>query len=196
MGETGETDLQVQVFSVVEERYGRLRKGSGILGRPDVAQIVEDAIRFKRGERHLLHAWCILLNHVHFVTTPLPPFELSEIMHSIKSFSSLEINRLLSRSGPLWERESFDHMIRSVEHFEEICSYVEQNPVKAGLCAQPEEWQFSSASPGKEIDLLEHWIDQRKTPFAPLTSRGELPHLYKDGATYFVTFRLLDAIKF
>lgn len=196
MGETGETDLQAQVFSFLDQRNARLTRGSGVLARPEVAQIVEDAICFKRGERHLLHAWCILLNHVHLVTTLLPPQELSELMHSIKSFSSLEINKLLSRNGPLWERESFDHMIRSPDQFGAICSYVEQNPVTAGLCAKPEEWQFSSASAGKETDSLEVWIDQRKTPFVPLASRGELPHLFKDGATYFVTFRLLDAVKF
>ena len=196
MGAIEENNLQAQVFSLLEERSARLRKGSGILGRPEVAQIVEDAICFKRRERHLLHAWCIMLNHVHLVTTPLPPHELNELMHSIKSFSSLEINKLLSRKGPLWERESFDHMIRSVDQFDAICSYVEQNPVTDGLFATPQEWQFSSAYDGKEADPLEDWIDQRKTPFVPMTSRGDLPHLLKDGATYFVTFRLLDAIKF
>src|SRR4051812_36263475 len=37
-------------------------------------------------------------------------------------------------------------------------------------------------------------IDPRKTPFVPMRSRGELPHLYKPGGTYFVTFRLADAV--
>ena len=39
-------------------------------------------------------------------------------------------------------------------------------------------------------------IDPRKTPFAPLKSRGELPHLYKEGGIYFVTFRFADAVVF
>lgn len=39
-----------------------------------------------------------------------------------------------------------------------------------------------------------HFVDPRTTPFAPLRSRGELPHLYKSGGTYFVTFRLIDAV--
>ena len=133
MGETGETDLQAQVFSFLDQRNARLTRGSGVLARPEVAQIVEDAICFKRGERHLLHAWCILLNHVHLVTTLLPPQALSELMHSIKSFSSLEINKLLSRSGPLWERESFDHMISSADQFGAICSYAEPNCHSSGF---------------------------------------------------------------
>ena len=37
-------------------------------------------------------------------------------------------------------------------------------------------------------------IDPRKTSFVPIKSRGELPHLYKDGGVYFVTFRLADAV--
>src|ERR1051325_8192423 len=38
------------------------------------------------------------------------------------------------------------------------------------------------------------FVDPRTTPFVPLHDRGELPHLYKPGGTYFVTFRLADAI--
>jgi REP element-mobilizing transposase RayT len=37
-------------------------------------------------------------------------------------------------------------------------------------------------------------INPRSSPFARLKSRGELPHLYKPGGIYFVTFRLFDAV--
>ena len=40
-----------------------------------------------------------------------------------------------------------------------------------------------------------HFVDPRKTPFIRPSSRGELPHLEKPGGTYFVTFRLADAVK-
>lgn len=195
MGGHRENEEQVQVLDFLDERYSRLCRGSGLLEKPEIAQIVQDAICFKRMERHLLHAWCVIRNHVHVVLTPLSPHELNEIMHSIKSFSSLKINKLLSRKGALWERESFDHLIRSVDQFEAICSCTVENPVKAGLCATPEEWRFSSAHTANSTDPLGNWIDQRQTPFVQMTGRGELPHLVKDGATYFMTFRLLDAVQ-
>ena len=40
-----------------------------------------------------------------------------------------------------------------------------------------------------------HFVDPRKTPFVRPKFRGELPHLEKPGGTYFVTFRLADAVK-
>ena len=35
-------------------------------------------------------------------------------------------------------------------------------------------------------------VDPRSTPFAPIKFRGTLPHIFKDGCTYFVTFCLAD----
>ena len=49
---------------------------------------------------------------------------------------------------------------------------------------------------------MSHWtrpridfVDPRTLPFVEMRSRGELPHLYKEGGSYFVTFRLWDAVK-
>src|SRR5215217_216417 len=38
------------------------------------------------------------------------------------------------------------------------------------------------------------WSNPHNTAFVPVASRGELPHLYKPGGFYFVTFRLADAV--
>jgi REP element-mobilizing transposase RayT len=180
--------------SELRERDSRLLRGSCILQRPEVAEIVASAINFGRGERHLVHSWCIMPNHVHWVNSLLGETKLSKFMHSIKSYTSHEINKLLGTSGSLWERESFDHVVRSSAQFEWLCNYVEDNPFQAGLCAHPSEWAYSSANARWSTDTLEHWIDPRRTPFVRPTSRGELPHLDKRGAVYFVTFRLLDAV--
>ena len=64
----------------------------------------------------------------------------------------------------------------------------------AGLCATPRDWPFSSCGAGFQPAEELQFIDPRKTPFAPIKGRGELPHLHKEGGTYFVTFRLLDAV--
>ncbi|HEY3244903.1 MAG TPA: hypothetical protein VGM03_16300, partial [Phycisphaerae bacterium] len=71
--------------------------------------------------------------------------------------------------------------------------HIEDNPVKAGLCDAPEDWPFSSCGAGFQPAPID-FLDPRTTPFAPLRGRGELPHLYKEGATYFVTFCLYDAV--
>ncbi len=74
------------------------------------------------------------------------PFEkLGAIEHSIKSFTANKINKLLNRSGELWQKEVFDLYIRDFEYFENTVAYIENNPVKARLCERASDWQFGSA---------------------------------------------------
>ena len=49
------------------------------------------------------------------------------------------------RSQQVWQREYWDRYIRNEKHFEIVKSYIEMNPVKAGLVLKPEEWLWSSA---------------------------------------------------
>ncbi len=171
-----------------------LTLGSCVLRRPDAAAIVQNAILYFEGQRYRLRAWSVMPNHVHVIVQPWADYPLSVILHSWKSFTSTKINRLLGHRGALWERESFDHLIRTPEHVEQFAEYVEQNPVAASLCAAPGDWPFSSCGAGFRPAVLE-FVDPRQTPFVPPRSRGELPHLLKPWGIYFVTFRLFDAVE-
>lgn len=70
---------------------------------------------------------------------------LSSIMHSLKSYTANQANELLGRSGPFWQKESYDHWVRDDDELERIVLYINANPVKAGLVGAPHEWFFSSA---------------------------------------------------
>ncbi len=119
--------------------------GSRILQRNDIASIMEKALLHFQGERYALSAWCVMPNHVHVVMTPSSEHTLSAILHSWKSYSAHEINNCLKRNGHVWQRESFDHLIRHERAFATFVAYTENNPVAAGLCDVPELWPFSSA---------------------------------------------------
>jgi putative transposase len=68
----------------------------------------------------------------------------------LKGFTAHEANRILGLSGqPFWQDESYDHLVRSDAEFERIRAYIENNPVKAGLVAAAESWQWSSAHNGE-----------------------------------------------
>jgi len=88
---------------------------------------------------------------LHALVTPLGGISLSAIVHSWKSFTARRINRLLKRRGSLWFAEYFDRRIRNEAHYEAVRFYIEQNPVKAGLCKTPQAWRFSSACRSAEI---------------------------------------------
>jgi REP element-mobilizing transposase RayT len=66
-------------------------------------------------------------------------------MHSLKSYTASEANKLLGRRGTFWMEEYYDRYIRDERHYVKTVAYIENNPVKAKLCRVPEEWAFSSA---------------------------------------------------
>ena len=96
--------------------------------------------------RYRLHAWVVMPNHVHVLITPFEGFTLSTILHSWKSYTAKEANRLLHRNGQFWQEEYFDRYIRTEEHYRRAVEYIESNPVMAGLCKKKEDWPFGSAA--------------------------------------------------
>ncbi len=84
------------------------------------------------GQHYQLDEWAIMPNHVHVLMAPKEGFTPEEILHAWKSFTAHAINRHLSRQGQLWQRESFDHLVRSPAYLERFRQYIRNNPAKAG----------------------------------------------------------------
>ena len=91
-------------------------------------------------------SFVVMPNHVHMLCTPGRGQSLAGIMHSVKSFTSSEANKMLNRSGRFWQKEYFDRYLRNARQFAKTIAYIENNPVKANLCDAAEDWLFSSAS--------------------------------------------------
>jgi REP element-mobilizing transposase RayT len=140
---------QEELFRWYSSRVDKhLDAGHGVchLNDPELAGIVAGAIQFFEGQHYELRAWVVMPNHVHTVVWPKPPNELSKILHSWKSFTAHEINKLLpERMVPFWQSESYDHLVRDDDDLHRCCQYTLMNPVNAGLCARPEDWKWSSA---------------------------------------------------
>ena len=117
--------------------------GSCYLRLPAVAKMIRDSLLFHNCSKYDLISWVIMPNHVHLLFKPLGDAELGPIMHSIKSYTAHEANKILDRSGQFWQIESFDRYIRNQKHFDAVKRYIPNNPVKAGLCARPEDWPYS-----------------------------------------------------
>lgn len=132
------------------EEYLDKGLGSAWLSLPNIAEIIMEALHFFHGQRYCLHAWTVMPNHVHVLLTPQLGESLSQILHSWKSFTAKKANSIIGRTGSFWQREYFDRAIRSEEHFVAAIQYIENNPVKAGLCKAPADWHFSSASQEQE----------------------------------------------
>ena len=118
--------------------------------------------------RHALHEhgaalWMrvavVMPDHVHLIFSILGSLALPDIMRGIKGVSSRRINQLLGGKGPLWQDESFDHVVRNYEWSQRKVDYVCDNPVRAGIVRSPDDYPW----------LWRSWIEGG--------DRGSLPAL-------------------
>lgn len=101
--------------------------GNCLLKKQSNRKIVEDALLFFDGKRYDLVAFVVMPNHVHILMRIKEGNELTEIMRSIKSFTAKSINKNENRTGPVWQSESYDRLIRGQKHFENIVRYIIAN---------------------------------------------------------------------
>ena len=135
-----EENLRWRIEAYLDQGYGAC-----YLSDARIANLVQNSLLHFDTERYRLSAWAVMPNHVHLLAAPCYAYSLSDIMHSIKSYTAQEANKILGRKGSFWFEDYFDRYIRNAKHFENAVSYIENNPVKAGLCHTPREWQFGSA---------------------------------------------------
>jgi REP element-mobilizing transposase RayT len=83
-------------------------------------------------------------NHVHLLATP--HVEVPRMTKSLKGITAKRANAMLALTGrSFWQDESYDHLVRHEREFEKIRNYIEENPVRAGLVRQADEYRWSSA---------------------------------------------------
>jgi putative transposase len=117
-----------------------------------IAQIFMSSLKFLDGKGFQRIASCIMSNHVHLALSPLQGQEdgapsLSKYMHSLKGFTAHAANQILGRSGDFWQHESFDHAVKDTGELRRIVDYILNNPVKAGLVKNWENWAWSYLDP-------------------------------------------------
>ena len=110
-----------------------------------LADLVEETLLLFDDDKYRLRACVVMPNHVHFLATPLNNHSLAEIIHSIKSYTAHQANKILNQRGRFWFPDYFDRYIRDAEHYNKVIRYIENNPVKARLCEKAEDWLYSSA---------------------------------------------------
>ena len=142
------------------------------LAVPAVADLVAENLRHGDGRWYTLLAYCVMPNHVHAVFVPKGTPEAStdgdrgvgresidargplyRTMHSLKSYTANKANERLGRTGPFWQKESYDHWVRDGGELGRIVEYVLRNPVRARLCETPNEYPWSWRHPERLADL-------------------------------------------
>jgi putative transposase len=90
-----------------------------------------------------LDVYCVMPDHIHAITTPETEGTSSlEYLRRFKGWCSREM-RLAGWPGEIWQKRSYDHLLRRDEDIPEVAAYILANPVRAGLCASPEDYPWS-----------------------------------------------------
>jgi replication-associated recombination protein RarA len=79
---------------------------------------------------------------------PLETHTLSEITQAWKSTTAHRVNKLLGRSGTFWQKESFDHIVRSAEQAQKFRNYIQENPRGLHGCEAPVAFSLQKSGEG------------------------------------------------
>jgi REP element-mobilizing transposase RayT len=125
-----------------------------------VRSIVLECCLHDNGTKFDLRVAVVMPDHVHMMFMPLVNqqameiYSLAEILDAVKGASAHKVNKVLGRRGRVWQPESFDHVLRSLENLDAKIAYLLENPVRLGLV---HEW----------ADYPWLWRKAFVNPFAP-----------------------------
>jgi putative transposase len=104
-----------------------------------------------------IHAFVLMTNHVHLLVTPRAADSCAKMMQSLGRKYVKYINLTYRRTGTLWEGRYKSTLVDSELYFLTVSRYIELNPVRANMVANPSDYTWSSYrgnAMGKEIRLL------------------------------------------
>jgi len=128
-----ETDLEFhQRFSAKIDAWMDRGHGECWLRRAELRGRVLDALLQGHEQSYRMRIFVIMPNHVHLIVS-LQDVPLSTAVKQWKGSSATAINGLLGRSGPLWQKDYFDRLIRGPIHLGNAVRYIQRNPPKAHL---------------------------------------------------------------
>ena len=141
-----------------------------IFTRPGYKTIIVDSLNYCTESKGLtLYAWCLMTNHLHLVARAKDNYRMSDIIRDFKKFTAKRIIEII-KSEPESRREwllyrfsfagKFDNRIKNYKVWQDIShpivldseyiinqkiNYIHENPVRAMIVYNPEDYLFSSA---------------------------------------------------
>ncbi len=85
----------------------------------------------------------IMGNHFHLLLTPTDGDSLSTIMKWILGVYTMAYNRVFNTWGKLWGDRYFSRPITSFVELLHVYQYIDNNPIRAMLVENPEDWPWS-----------------------------------------------------
>jgi len=130
--------------------------------------VLRSALRSQERGQCELYVACVMPDHVHLLFEPQIKgdddgmtvfWSLSEILHGIKSSTAHRVNKARGKTGPVWEKESFDRLIRSETDLQEKFASISRNPWDSNVAEQNEDYPWL-------------WTHEISSAGAPKRARG------------------------
>jgi len=156
-------DFQFNYFNKYDSILNSNSTGPAWLKNDSIASVVKHVLHKHDNKEYILWAYTIMSNHVHAILEfvhkePFYPTEfqsiyfynakftpLSNVLRLIKGYTARIGNEILKRKGSFWQHESYDHVIRDEDEFENSIWYVLNNPVSAGIVNSWKDYKWNYA---------------------------------------------------
>jgi putative transposase len=144
----------------------------------DRRRYLKEARRFadKRGIR--VHAYVLMGNHVHMLLSAERAGAVSAFMHDLGATYVLGYNERHARTGTLWEGRFRSCLVDSQSYLWNCHRYIEFNPVRASLCAAPEQYRWSSYA-ANALGTSDALVHPRPEYFALAPTAAERCRVYR-----------------
>ena len=142
-------EIEERYFHKFDDLLDKPMSGKTWLAETQIVNIIANSLNYLDEKEFKIIAYCIMSNHIHLVVYQCEK-QLFDILNRFKSYTGLMANNLIygkSKKGEnrksFWMKESYDHLMRDRNDFNNQVRYVVNNPVKAKLVQHWKEWKFT-----------------------------------------------------
>ena len=107
--------------------------GQCVLRQPEQSGLVADSLMHFDGDRYELTDFVVMPNHVHGLAAFVDEDAMLAQCDSWKHYTARRINQRLGQKGRFWQRDGFDHLVRTEDQFVYLRRYIADNPRRARL---------------------------------------------------------------
>ena len=99
-----------------------------------------------------LHEFVVMPDHFHLLLTAGRELSIEKAVQFVKGGCAFRMGRELGFKSPVWQRGFSEVRVLDVDQYEQMAKYIRNNPVKRHLVLRPEDFLYSSAHAGFELD--------------------------------------------
>lgn len=138
--------------------------GRHLLQSDRMARLLIDTLYRYRTERNLrLHAFVVMTNHLHVLLSVDATMAVERAVQLIKGGFSYRASHEYDISAAVWARGFSDSRIHNEGEYAARVRYIHENPVRAGLTQSAEQYPYSSAHPGFDLDPSPFTVAKART---------------------------------